>query len=347
MELRVSAELRGVELHASFGLAPKRRTATPKGGRSAILIAAALTAVYRSLLRQLTRSPSVVVELETGCFVRFCLVVLDRGCGWLLRPLTARRLRPTFFSSTLILMILKSCSRPCSSLEWSPPSPASEMWQRPSTPSAISTNAPNCAVRRILPWTTSPTRCEAKKLSQTSGCNCLMPSERRRFCGSTPRTTAFTFSPFFTTSEGCLTRLVQLRFETWTRPSMPSSISMNAPKSVRLRTRPSTMVPAGILIGQVLPRVLEKLLHAQRDAAVGGIHAENHRVDFVARLDQLGGMLEALGPGHLGEVNQAFDALLELNERAVIGDRKNAAMHLGADRITLRWRRATDRASAA
>ena len=94
-------------------------------------------------------------------------------------------------------------------------------------------------------------------------------------------------------------------------------------------------MPIGILVGEVLPRVFEELLHAQRDAAVGGIDAEDNGVDFVARLDELGGMLEALGPGHLREVNQAFDALLELNERAVVGDRKDAAVNLGADGITL------------
>ena len=95
------------------------------------------------------------------------------------------------------------------------------------------------------------------------------------------------------------------------------------------------MAPVGILVGQVLPGILEELLHAQRDAAVGGVDAENHGVDLVAGLDQLGGVLEALGPGHLREVNQAFDALLELDERAVVGDRKNAAVNLGADGIAL------------
>src|SRR6201997_294405 len=58
-------------------------------------------------------------------------------------------------------------------------------------------------------------------------------------------TIALTRSPFFKTSEGCLTRFVQLRLLTWTRPSMPSSISTKAPKSVRLRTRPSTVMPTG------------------------------------------------------------------------------------------------------
>ena len=83
----------------------------------------------------------------------------------------------------------------------------------------------------------------------------------------------------------------------------------------------------GITLGEVLPRILHQLLHAERNAAVGGVDAEDNRVDLVAGLDQLGGVLEALGPGHLGEVNQAFDALLELDERAVVGDRKNAAVN--------------------
>ena len=92
----------------------------------------------------------------------------------------------------------------------------------------------------------------------------------------------------------------------------------------------------GVFVAEALPGVLEELLHAERDAAIGGIDAENNGVDLVAGLDELGGMLEALGPGHLREVNQAFDALLELDKRAVVGDRKNAAVDLGADGITLR-----------
>src|SRR5258708_557840 len=61
------------------------------------------------------------------------------------------------------------------------------------------------------------------------------------------RMTALTLSPFFNTSEGCFTRVVQLRLLTCTRPSIPSSISMKAPNSVRLRTRPSTVAPTGYL----------------------------------------------------------------------------------------------------
>ena len=143
-------------------------------------------------------------------------------------------------------MILSSCSTPGSRCTCCPlPSSASELWHRPSTPSAISTKAPNVATRKTLPCTMSPTRCCWKNESHTSGCNCFTPSESRRFSESIANTTAFTRSPFFNTSEGCFTRLVQLRLLTCTRPSMPSSISMNAPKSVRLRTRPSTLAPTG------------------------------------------------------------------------------------------------------
>ncbi len=42
-----------------------------------------------------------------------------------------------------------------------------------------------------------------------------------------------------------------------------------------------------------------------------------------------------LRPGHLGDVNESFDALLELDERAVVGDRENAAANLRTDRVAL------------
>ena len=58
-------------------------------------------------------------------------------------------------------------------------------------------------------------------------------------------------------------------------------------------------------------------------------------VDLVARLDHLRRMLHPLGPGHLGDVDQAFDALLQLDERAVVGDGEDAAANLRADRVAL------------
>ncbi len=46
-------------------------------------------------------------------------------------------------------------------------------------------------------------------------------------------------------------------------------------------------------------------------------------------------MLHPLGPGHFGDVDEAFDALLQLDERAVVGDRKDAAVDLRADGVAL------------
>ena len=42
-----------------------------------------------------------------------------------------------------------------------------------------------------------------------------------------------------------------------------------------------------------------------------------------------------LGPAHFGDVDQAFDAVLKLNERTVIGDVGDLALDLGANRIAL------------
>src|ERR1035438_2830883 len=135
-------------------------------------------------------------------------------------------------------------------------------------------------------------------------------------------TMAFTLSPFFSTSEGCLTRLVQLRLLTWTSPSIPSSISMKAPKSVKLRTLPSTTAPTGNFSCRLSqgfdsscfrPRLLR-------------IDVQHHGLDLVVDVDQLGGMLHALGPGHLADVYQPFDALFQFDERAVVGHADNAAV---------------------
>src|SRR5438270_9050027 len=46
-------------------------------------------------------------------------------------------------------------------------------------------------------------------------------------------------------------------------------------------------------------------------------------------------MLHPLRPGHLAYVDQAFNALLEFNERSVIGNAENAAADMGADGIAL------------
>ena len=46
-------------------------------------------------------------------------------------------------------------------------------------------------------------------------------------------------------------------------------------------------------------------------------------------------MLHALGPGHLADVDQAFDALFQFDECAVVGDADDASADVRADRIAM------------
>ena len=82
-----------------------------------------------------------------------------------------------------------------------------------------------------------------------------------------------------------------------------------------------------------LPGIAEALLEAERDAALLGIDLEHHHLDLLAGRDDLAGMDVLLGPAHLGDVDQALDAGLELDEGAVVGDVGDPALELGADRI--------------
>jgi hypothetical protein len=61
------------------------------------------------------------------------------------------------------------------------------------------------------------------------GMHCFMPSEMRRRSSSISSTMTSTSSPICTTFDGLTFLLVQSISETCTRPSMPSSISTNAP----------------------------------------------------------------------------------------------------------------------
>ncbi len=67
----------------------------------------------------------------------------------------------------------------------------------------------------------------------------------RRFSLSTSRTMTSTSCEVETILPGWTFFLVQLISETWTRPSMPGSISTKAPYSVMLVTVPVIFMPTG------------------------------------------------------------------------------------------------------
>lgn len=82
------------------------------------------------------------------------------------------------------------------------------------------------------------------------------------------------------------------------------------------------------------PRIGGNLLHAQRDAATLLVDIQHHHFDFVTHLHNLGRVDVLVGPIHLGDVHQTFDARLDLDECAVIGDVGDLAEHAAVGRVT-------------
>src|SRR5258707_4202727 len=82
-----------------------------------------------------------------------------------------------------------------------------------------------------------------------------------------------------------------------------------------------------IFVLEQRPGVGLGLLHPEGNALGLGVDVQHHRLDLFAHLEHLRRVLNSLGPGHLRHVHQAFDALFQLNEGAVVGD----ADHFAAD----------------
>src|ERR1700722_2801121 len=88
-----------------------------------------------------------------------------------------------------------------------------------------------------------------------------------------------------------------------------------------------------MLLRKSLPRVLQRLLEPKRNAALGGVDLEHLNLDLLAGRDDLAGVDVLLGPRHLGDVDEALDAGLELDEGAVVRDVGDAALELLADGV--------------
>lgn len=86
-----------------------------------------------------------------------------------------------------------------------------------------------------------PTGYFSATVVQGSGMRALMERLTRSFSGSTERTWAFTFWPFWITSRGWLNR-PQVISERWTKPSTGPRLT-KTPKSVTSTTVPSTTWP--------------------------------------------------------------------------------------------------------
>src|SRR4029077_11999955 len=70
----------------------------------------------------------------------------------------------------------------------------------------------------------------------------------------------------------------------------------------------------------VRPRVAKRLFQPKRYTPVRLVHSQNHDLYLVARLHYIGRFPDLPRPRHLGEMDQSFDALFQLDEGAEIRD---------------------------
>src|SRR5512138_42131 len=90
-----------------------------------------------------------------------------------------------------------------------------------------------------------------------------------------------------------------------------------------------------VLVLEERPRVGLDLLHAEADPLRLRVDVEDDRLDRVTLVDELRRVLHALRPAHLGDVDEPLDALLQLDERAVVREADDLALHARADRVLL------------
>src|SRR5260221_381953 len=100
--------------------------------------------------------------------------------------------------------------------------------------------------------------------------------------------------------------------------------------------RAAHLVALLVVHGELFPRVRHALLHAERDAATVFVDLEDHDLDLVAQAHHFRGMHVLVGPVHLGDVHQAFDAALDLDEGAVVGDVGHLSEQARALRVAAR-----------
>src|SRR5579859_6162446 len=92
----------------------------------------------------------------------------------------------------------------------------------------------------------------------------------------------------------------------------------------------------GILFGNENPGIGERLLDAERDAAVAGLDVQDDDVDFFSDFKKLRRMLNFFRPAQLSDMDKTFDTLFELDEDAVVDDAHDLASYLAAGRILFR-----------
>src|SRR5882672_2088025 len=85
----------------------------------------------------------------------------------------------------------------------------------------------------------------------------------------------------------------------------------------------------------VAPGIHAELFDADSDALVGFVDFQHHGLDFVALLEDFGGMIDLARPRDVRDVDHAVETFLQLDEGAVAGEIANLALDAGAGRIFL------------
>src|SRR6185369_13772894 len=86
--------------------------------------------------------------------------------------------------------------------------------------------------------------------------------------------------------------------------------------------------PYRVLALDALPRIVQQLLHAKRDAMRLVVDLDDLNLHLLADIEHLGRMIDA-PPRYVGYVQQAVDAA-EIHERTVVGD----VLHNAVDDLT-------------
>ncbi len=93
------------------------------------------------------------------------------------------------------------------------------------------------------------------------------------------------------------------------------------------------LVAAVVILREFLPGIGLTLLESEGDAAPLLVDVEHHDLHFLSGMHDLRRIDVLVGPVHLRDVHQPLDAILDLNERAVIGDIRNLAKDASVRRI--------------
>jgi len=163
--------------------------------------------------------------------------------------------------------------------------------------------------------------------------SCLTPSEMRSFSTSTSSTTALTMSPFLEVVDHLLARKLPVEIGQMDHAVDVASSPRNRPNSVLFLTSPSTVDPTGNFSTNTSQGLRMVCFRPSEIRRLTESTSRTWHFDFLRGRNDLAGVHVLLGPRHFRNVDQAFDARLQFDERAVVGDVGDAAGEARIERI--------------